>query len=159
MCSHIIKLPKARLGWGATPEITHRLGRKVHLLMGMKPKLNIISNVVVGFTEYGVTNASNFKWGLPLPATSKCLRKGHPFKGMTQRIKTVIDCGIFLHETVLQHSKSTCTVMARDRLLKVCSSRGEQIHLVLDKYLSQLTRFRAKVASFRESSHIYYHWT
>ena len=51
--------------------------------------------------------------------------------------KTVIDGGILVHETVLQvNSKSTCAVVARDRLVKMCSSRGEQIHLVLDKYLS-----------------------
>ena len=31
---------------------------------------------------------------------------------------------------------STCAVMATDRLVKVCSNRGERIHLVLDKYLS-----------------------
>ena len=47
---------------------------------------------------------------------------------------TVIDGGIILHETVLRHSKSTYATMARDLLVKVCSNRGEQIHLVLDKY-------------------------
>ena len=47
---------------------------------------------------------------------------------------TVIDGGIILHETVLQHSKSTYATMARDLLAKVCLSRGEQVHLVLDKY-------------------------
>ena len=48
---------------------------------------------------------------------------------------TVIDGGIILHETVLQH-KSTYTTMARDLLAKVCLSRGDQIHLVLDQYQS-----------------------
>ena len=47
---------------------------------------------------------------------------------------TVIDGGIIPHETVLQHSKSTYATMARDLLTKVCLSRGEQVHLVLDKY-------------------------
>ena len=49
---------------------------------------------------------------------------------------TVIDGGIIIHETILQHSKSTYATMARDLLGKVCSYRGEQIHLVLDKYQS-----------------------
>jgi len=49
---------------------------------------------------------------------------------------TVIDGGIMLHETVMQHSKSTYGIMARDLLAKICSCRGEQVHLVLDKYQS-----------------------
>ena len=48
----------------------------------------------------------------------------------------VIDGGIILHETMLQHSKCTYTTRARDLLAKVCLSRGEQGHLVLDKYQS-----------------------
>ena len=94
----------------------------------------------------------------------------------------MIDGGILVHETVLQvNSKSTCAVVARDRLVKMCSSLGEQIPLVLDKYLSPryttstshlgtrqvpltsvldkylslLIKFGAKAASIRESSHIY----
>ena len=55
--------------------------------------------------------------------------------------------------------KSTCTVMAMDRLVKMCSSRGDQIPLVLDKYLLPLIRFGAKTATIRVSSHIYHHWT
>lgn len=47
---------------------------------------------------------------------------------------TLIDGGIILHETVLQHSKSTYATMARDLMVKICSSRGEEIHLLLDKY-------------------------
>ena len=47
----------------------------------------------------------------------------------------VIDGGIILHETVLQH-KSTYATMAKDLLAKVCLYRGEKIHLVLDKYQS-----------------------
>ena len=74
--------------------------------------------------------------------------------------KTVIDGGILVPGTVLQvNSKSTCAVMARDRLVKMCSSRGEQIPLVLDKYLSPLIRFGAKAASIKVASHIYHHWT
>ena len=69
----------------------------------------------------------------------------------------MIDGGILVHETVLQQSKST--VMATDRLVKVCSSRGEQIHLVLDKFLSPLIRFGATAASFRASSDIDHHCT
>ena len=47
---------------------------------------------------------------------------------------TVIDGGNLLHETILHHSKSmTYGTMSKDLLTKVCSSRGEEVHLVLDK--------------------------
>ena len=49
---------------------------------------------------------------------------------------TIIDGGILLHESVMQHSKSTYATMARDMLVKVCCHRGDQIHLLLDKYKS-----------------------
>ena len=49
---------------------------------------------------------------------------------------SVSDGGIIIHETVLQQSKSTYGTMAKDLLDRVCSSRAEQIHLVLDKYQS-----------------------
>ena len=49
---------------------------------------------------------------------------------------TVVNGGIMLHETVMQHSNSTYGIMARDLLAKICSCRGEQVHLVLDKYQS-----------------------
>ena len=38
---------------------------------------------------------------------------------------TISDGGILLYESVMQHSKSTYTAMARDLLVKVCSHRGE----------------------------------
>ena len=41
-----------------------------------------------------------------------------------------------LHETKMQHSKSTYAIMARDLQVKVCACHGEQVHLVLDKYQS-----------------------
>ena len=41
-----------------------------------------------------------------------------------------------LHETVMQPSKSTYGIMARDLLTNLCSCHGEQVHLVLDKYQS-----------------------
>ena len=50
---------------------------------------------------------------------------------------TVIDGGNLLHETILHHSKSmTYGTMSKDLLTKVCSSRGEKVHLVLDKFQS-----------------------
>jgi len=55
---------------------------------------------------------------------------------ITQIKATVIDGGIMLYETVLKHSKSTYAKMASDLLVKICSSHGEQVHLVLDKYQS-----------------------
>ena len=49
---------------------------------------------------------------------------------------SIVDGGGILHETLIRHSKSTYGTMARDLLVKVCSMRGEEIHLVLDKYVS-----------------------
>ena len=49
---------------------------------------------------------------------------------------TISDGGILLYESVMQHSKSTYAAMARDMLVKVCSHRGELMHLLLDKYKS-----------------------
>ena len=45
---------------------------------------------------------------------------------------TVIDGGIILHETLIEHSKSTYGSMARDLLEMVCRSRRE----LLDEYQS-----------------------
>ena len=72
---------------------------------------------------------------------------------------TVIDGGIILHETVLRHSKSTYATMARDLLVKVCSNRGEQIHLVLDKYQTPCIHQRcgAMLASFDFISSIHHY--
>ena len=50
---------------GVAPKIIEG-GKKVHLFMG---KAKTMSNVPVGFPEYGMTNASNFRWGL-LPASN-----------------------------------------------------------------------------------------
>ena len=49
---------------------------------------------------------------------------------------TISDSGILLYESVMHHSKSTYAAMARDLLVKVCSHRGELMHLLLDKYKS-----------------------
>ena len=53
------------LGWGVAPEVKHQRGQKVHLFMGMTPRLKTVPNVPLGFPEYGMTNASKFRWGIP----------------------------------------------------------------------------------------------
>ena len=48
-------------------------------------------------------------------------KKNVPTKSSITPIEaTVIDGGIMLHETVMKHSKSTCAMMARDLLVKIC---------------------------------------
>ena len=94
------------------------------------------SNVPVGSSEYGMSNASNLRWGLPPANNPECFEKRHPFNGIPQRIKTVIVCGIFVHETCCSTANQRNAIMVRDRLLKLCSDRGEHIHLILNKYLS-----------------------
>ena len=125
-------------------------------------RIKTVSNVPAGFPEYGITNASNFKRGLPQPTTPKRWEKGHLFNGMTPRLKAVsnlplafpeyrmIDAsnlgGVFpLPATPKYWEKGGHVVMVRDRLVKMCSSCGEQIPLVLDKFLSQLIRFGWKL--------------
>ena len=43
---------------------------------GMTPRLKTVPNVPFGFPEYGMTNASNFGGGFPLPVTPKGCEKG-----------------------------------------------------------------------------------
>ena len=64
------------LGWELSSKSPIEGGKKVHLFMGMTIRLKTMSNVPVGFPEYGMTNASNFRWGLLLPATPKSERRG-----------------------------------------------------------------------------------
>ena len=46
----------------------------------------------------------------------------------------VIDGGLLLHETLVRHRTSTYACMARDLLVKACSLRGQELHIVFDKY-------------------------
>ena len=45
-----------------------------------------------------------------------------------------VDGGCILYETLSHPSKSTYGTLEKDLLVKVCSFKGEDIHLVLDKY-------------------------
>lgn len=82
--------------------------------------------------------------GTPLKTDKATLTKALESKQQTvlahnslPQIKaTIIDGGNILHETLGKHNKSTYATMARDLLVKICSSYGEEIHLVLDKYKS-----------------------
>ena len=47
-------------------------------------------------------------------------------------IKTTEIVGIMVHETIVQHSKSTSGITAKDLLVKISSYQGEQVHLVLE---------------------------
>ena len=58
------------------PEITHRRGQKSTFIYGNDTKAKTVPNVPLGFPEYGMTNASNFRWGFSLPATPKGCEKG-----------------------------------------------------------------------------------
>ena len=49
-------------------------------------------NVPLSFPEYGMNNASNFRWGVPLANNPQRVRKsGHLFTGMTPILKAVSD--------------------------------------------------------------------
>lgn len=49
---------------------------------------------------------------------------------------TVLDGGIILHETVLQHTRASYGTMVRDLLVKACSFHGEEVHIIFDQYKS-----------------------
>ena len=51
-------------------------GQKVHLFMGMAPRLKTVSNVPMRFPEYSMTNVSNLGGGFPLLAIPKRCGKG-----------------------------------------------------------------------------------
>ena len=63
----------------------------------------------------------------------------------------VIDGGMILYETVLQHSKSTYATMAEDLLKKVCTTKANEIHLVSDKYQSRSIKDYERKARYKGS--------
>ena len=63
--------------------------QKVHLLMGMTPRLKPVSNLPLGFPEYGMTKAHNFRWGLRCQHPIKS-KKGICFKGMLPMINNSV---------------------------------------------------------------------
>ena len=63
----------------------------------------------------------------------------------------VIDGGMILCETVLQHSKSTYATMAEDLLKKVRTTKANEIHLVLDKYQSPSIKDCERKARYKGS--------
>ena len=82
----------AILGGGSPCQQTppQRVQKRGHLFIGMTPMLKTVSNLSLGFPECGMTNASNFTQGFPLPATPKGWEKGEfIFMGMMPRLKTV----------------------------------------------------------------------
>ena len=53
---------------GAFPLSTTPKGEKGGIyLMEITPRVKTVSNLPLGFPEYEMTNASNFRWGFPLP--------------------------------------------------------------------------------------------
>ena len=51
----------------------------------------------------------------------------------TPRFK-YIPGGLVLHEVLPRHSKSAYGKIVRDIMTKVCSARGDSVHLLLDRY-------------------------
>ena len=74
---------------GLPPKSPIKGDNKVHLFMGMAPRLNIVSCVTLGFTEYGMTNASNFKWASAASKPQRVRKGKHLFMGKRPRLKTM----------------------------------------------------------------------
>ena len=65
-------------------------GGKVHLFMGIAPRLKTVSNLSLRFPGYGITNHSNLRCGIPPASNPQRVRKrGHLFIGMMPTLKTV----------------------------------------------------------------------
>ena len=47
---------------------------------------------------------------------------------------TIFDGGLILHEVLPRHTKSTYGKIVQDIIVKVCSAKGDSVHLLLDKY-------------------------
>ena len=50
--------------------------KRGHFFMKITPMLETVSTLLMGFPEYGLTNALNFRWGFPLLATPTGCKKG-----------------------------------------------------------------------------------
>lgn len=48
---------------------------------------------------------------------------------------TLFDGGLVLHEILPHPSTSTYGKIVTDIMIKVCSARGQSVHLVLDRYI------------------------
>ncbi|KAG7162925.1 hypothetical protein Hamer_G001943 [Homarus americanus] len=72
---------------------------------------------------------------------------------------TIIDSGSILYVTILKHSKSTYATMARNLQIKICSTSGEQIHMVFDKYQSpSIKDYERSMRGFWCSSSNCHYW-
>ena len=49
---------------------------------------------------------------------------------------SMFDGGLLMHEIIPSHSKSTYSKIARDFIVKVCSAPGDEVHLLLDRYIT-----------------------
>ena len=68
----ISEMPYCRVrGGGLAQKSPIEGGNKVHLFMGMTPRLQTVPNVPFRFPEYGMTNASNFRWRIPSKGCEK----------------------------------------------------------------------------------------
>ena len=60
---------------GFAPEITHQRGQKSTFIDGNGAKAKTVPHVTLGFPEYGMTNGSNFRWGIPHATNPQKVRK------------------------------------------------------------------------------------
>lgn len=49
---------------------------------------------------------------------------------------TMFDGGLLMHEVLSKHNKSTYSSIARDFLVKLGSARGDEVHILLDRYMT-----------------------
>ena len=61
----------------------------------MTPRLKTVSNLPLGFLEYRMINASNFRWGFPYASNPQRVRKrGNLFMLMMPKLKTVANLSL-----------------------------------------------------------------
>ena len=56
-------------------------------------------------------------------------------KDITTFDATLFDGGLVLHEVLLMHNGSTYGAIIRDIMIKICSTQGDSVHLLLDRCL------------------------
>lgn len=49
---------------------------------------------------------------------------------------TMFDGGPLINEVLSKHNKSTYSSIARDVMVKLCSACGDEVHILLDKYMT-----------------------
>ena len=60
-------------------------------------------------------------------------------KSIRQISATMFDGGLLMHEVLSKHNKSMYSSTAQDFMVKLCSVHGDEVYLLLDRYITPIT--------------------